>query len=67
MHFRMRRGCEEQLCDGFARSRDVDRRVTRARAMSTWGSAGNRVQEGEEGLKSVLMPHKGSPKMARTS
>lgn len=67
MHFRTRRGCEEQLCDGSARSRDVDRRVTQAREMSTWGSAGNLVQEGEEGLKSVLKPHKGSPGTARTS
>ena len=29
-----------------------------------WGSAGHRVQEGEESWKSIMKPHKGSDKVA---
>ena len=31
MHFRMRGGCKEQLCNGAAKSRAVDISVTQAR------------------------------------
>lgn len=64
MHFRMRGGCKEHLCNGAAESRDVDVHVTQAREVSMWGSVGHRVQEGEESWKSIMKPHKGSERVA---
>lgn len=47
MHFRMRGGCKEQLCNGAAESRDVDMHVTQAREVSMWGSVGTGCKKGK--------------------
>ena len=47
MHFRMRGGYKEQLCNGAAESRDVDMHVTQAREVSMWGSVGTGCKKGK--------------------